>query len=269
MLVRLSVHSWYGKKIDRKAAAAAAASLQIDGGSDEYYKYLVPKTAFRPLNDCVTRLRAYHHWATFPWLDNGLRVLPGKSFFEYRAKVTQYKDEFENAVEQFIRDYENYKEFAQANRQALFDPDDYPATADLREQFKIDTHFMPVPDGDFRLDLDPATLEELKQAALADQQRVLDENTKELLLQLQTRILQMKKMCTNDPVRIFEATVARLDDCCEMAGALNITSDGRLAAIVGACNTHLCHTPPETLRTDPQARARIITACDDILELFL
>lgn len=269
MLVRLSVHSWYGRKIDRKAAAAAAASLQIDGGTDEYYKYLVPKTAFKWINECVTRMRAYHHWATFPWFDDGLRVLPGKSFFDYRTRITEFKQEFEGAVDLFINDYESYKQFAQANRQAIFDPKDYPTPDELRNMFRIETNFMPVPDGDFRLDLDPATLAELKQAALADQQRVVEENTKELLVQLQTRILQMQKMCETQPTRIFDATVARLVDCCEMARALNITNDGRLAAIVGACLTQMGNIDPDILRVDPQARARVSATCKDILELFL
>lgn len=269
MLVRLSVHSWYGRKIDRKAAAAAAASLQIDGGTDEYYKYLVPKTAFKNINECVTRMRAYHHWATFPWFDDGLRVLPGKSFFDYRNRISEFKTEFESAVDLFINDYEGYKQFAQANRQAIFDPKDYPTPDELKDMFRIEMNFMPVPDGDFRLDLDPGTLEELKRAALADQQRVVEENTKELLTQLQLRILQMQKMCETQPTRIFDATVTRLVDCCEMTMALNIMNDGRLAAVVGACNTQLCNTDPDTLRADPLARARISTTCKDILELFL
>lgn len=268
MLVRLSVHCWFGKKIDRKAAAAAASSLQISGGSDEYYKYLVPKAAFAPIQDTVARLRAFHHWATFPWFDNGLRVLPGKMFFTYRNKIDEFKTEFANNVETFIGEYEAHKQFAAANRAALYDPHDYPSIDELRETFRIETNVMPVPESDFRLDLDPDTLEQLKQQMINDQKEVLARNVQELSAQLFVRLTQMQKMCSAEPPKIYEATITRLIDCAEMAQNLNITNDPRLVAIVSSTLSNL-NIDPNALRLDPQARERTAKACKDILELYL
>lgn len=268
MLVRLSVHCWFGKKIDRKAATAAADSLQISGGSDEYYKYLVPKPAFAPIQDTVARLRAYHHWATFPWFDNGLRVLPGKMFFSYRDSIDNFRSEFDARVDEFVSNYETHKEFAAANRAALYDPRDYPSIDELRATFRIETNVMPVPDSDFRLDLDPETLNQLKQQMLDDQKEVLERNVRELSAQLFSRLTQMEKMCKTEPAKIYEATITRLIDCAEMAQNLNITNDPRLAAVVSATMTNL-NIDPNTLRHDPQARERCAKACKDILELYL
>ena len=268
MLVRLSVHSWYGKKIDRKAAAAAAASLQIDGSTDEYYKHLVPKQAFRELSDIIVRLRAYHHWATFPWFDNGLRVLPGKIFFEYRGRIDTYKNEFSEAVGRFVADYETYKTFAANNRASIYDPKDYPDVEDLRAMFRIEMNVMPIPENDFRVDLDPQTLDELKRQLVSDQQDVLQRNLTELLTNLQTRILALKAMCIKDPPKIYDATVARVIDCAEMAQNLNLTNDGRLTAVASTALSHL-NVDPNILRADPEARKRVVSACNDILELYL
>ena len=271
MLVRMSIHSWSGKKLDRNAASAAGRELNFVAGDDRYVKYLVPKSTLDPLTRMHTVVRAYHQWATFPWYDDGLRVLPSAGYFKYCNWIHEHRDLQQEMVEDFIRDYDTHKAYAKANRAALYKEEDYPAPEELRELFGIELNFLPFPEADdFRVQMDAETMRQLKESIEAEHVRVVTQNISTLRTKLEDKLSRVALMCSpaNLNPRIYDSTIEALVTTCEMVEGLNITNDATLAATVSACNSWLNKVSPETLRTDPAVRERAYEAAMEIKEMM-
>ena len=269
MLVRMSIHSWRGRKIDRNAAKAAAAAMNIEVGGDEYYKFLVPKPAFKPIMNLHTTIRLYHASLTFPWFDDGLRVLPAAKFFEYTQRMHVLKDEQNKYVEEFLSNYEQYKAYARANRQLVFNEKDYPSIDELRDSFSVELNFLPFPDAnDFRVELDSETLNELKAQVVSEQSRVIKLHRDEMLGRLTLKLYRLWDMCEAPTVRIYDATVDTFKETVEMAENLNVMEDSKIKTVVAACKTWLTSINPETLRNRPEIRGRVVDAAKEILEIL-
>lgn len=269
MLVRMSIHSWRGRKIDRNAAKAAAAAMNIEVGGDEYYKFLVPKHAFKPIMNLHTTIRLYHASLTFPWFDDGLRVLPAAKFFEYTQRMHAFKDEQASFVEEFLGNYEQYKAYARANRQLVFNEKDYPSIDELRSSFSVELNFLPFPDAnDFRVDLDPETLNELKAQVVSEQSRVIELHRDEMIGRLSLKLYRLWDMCDGSTVRIYDSTLETFKETVEMAEDLNVMEDAKIKTIVAACKSWLTSVDPETLRNSPETRGRVVDAAKEILEIL-
>lgn len=269
MLVRLSIHSWRGRKIDRAAATAAAKALNIKAEGDEYYKYLVPKKAFAGIIGLHSTIRLYHADMTFPWFDDGIRVLPSAKFFEYMKQIHGFRDTQDRIVDHFLQSYDQYKEYARANRQAMFSEKDYPSKDELRESFSVELSFLPFPEAnDFRVDLAPEVLEELKGQIVNEQTRVIEQHREEMLFRLQAKLQRLDDMCAHPNPRIYDATLETFKESVEIAESLNIMDDLTIKAVVTACKTWLTSVDPETLRNSPETRQRVVAAVQEILEIM-
>ncbi len=157
MLVTLSVSCWTGRVQDKKVSAEVEQTHgAIDAG--RYNKLLVDKAHMDPLVQFAGKVRQYHYKMTLPWLDNGARLLPSALFLEYSTEIRKLKADYERVVDAFIQLYDpNLIQAARQRLGTMYDPEDYPPGADLRDKFGITVDIVPVPDGqDFRVDVGDA-----------------------------------------------------------------------------------------------------------------
>jgi hypothetical protein len=107
----------------------------------------------------ISQARKAHYSMTLSWEDSGNRILPSSAFFDYQKKMQGYKADFDNAVSEFIRNYDAYLKAAKSALGQLYDPAEYPAEVELPRLFLFDTVVTPIPEGkDFRADVsDEAT----------------------------------------------------------------------------------------------------------------
>ena len=80
--------------------------------------------------------------------------------------------EFDDAVDEFCRDYPSFVEERRGKLRGMFDPADYPDPKDIRSKFNLDRAILPFPDvADFRSDLDPDVVADIREEIAAEVKR--------------------------------------------------------------------------------------------------
>lgn len=111
------------------------------------------------INDAMLML--WNH--TRPWDNIGFRLLPMDLYDDFNDVFTKIKDEFEEAVQLIVDNWDKYVEEAKKLLGKAFNQADYPASTDVREMFelKVTTHQLPDID-DVRLNLSGEELLDLE-----------------------------------------------------------------------------------------------------------
>src|SRR3972149_4491292 len=105
MLVNLSISSWTASKKDNKAGTAVKQQAAAAAQAGWFIKRLVDPTSLAPLNKIEGRTRDFHYKFTLPWGDNGDRILPATAYMDYVDGLRVLRNEFDNAVTEFVRSY--------------------------------------------------------------------------------------------------------------------------------------------------------------------
>ena len=100
---------------------------------------------------------------TRPWGDTGMRILPIQYYDDFKETFSKQKDEFEEAVKEFVDNYDDYVAEAKKNLGKAFNKADYPSKTSVADMFELEikTHQLPDID-DFRLNLSGTELMNMK-----------------------------------------------------------------------------------------------------------
>ena len=126
MLVGLAIGKWSGRKSDKAVAAevAVAKNAKIDVVS--VGKKVVPSEALAKLNKLSNEAKKFHKFHTVPWGEEGKRLLPVSKYDWYKQEMDDFSIQFEDLKIQFIKDYEYWKQKAEAGMGELYRESDYP-----------------------------------------------------------------------------------------------------------------------------------------------
>lgn len=256
MLVNLSISQWYNKITDKKVIHELAEKYGEESTvDDKYSKSLLPKEAMAGIQKAIGRLRTAHYQMTLPWEDGGLRILPSKMYFEYIARMNKLNEAFVAEVNAFVKKYYSYKEQARAKKGPLFNETDYPADSTISNYFEMRISFLPLPDsGDFRLDLDEVTQEEIKKSATASLAAGLEGSRLFLYKRFEVLLEAYCNSTTGGKKRRFESTIVNLYEFVETIPQLNVTNDDELEHLAHKVSTNLCQFSADTLKRDEESR---------------
>lgn len=256
MLVNLSISQWYNKATDSKVVHELAQKYGEESTTDDsYVKSLLPKESMAAIQKAIGRMRTAHYKMTLPWEDGGLRILPSKMYFEYIARMNKLKEDFDAAVADFVKRYYNYKEAARVKKGPLFNAADYPPENTISSYFEVRTSFLPLPDsGDFRLDLDETTLEEIRSGATAAVSANLHSSTQYLYSRFQTLLEAYCSATFEGKKRFHESTVANLYEFVEAIPLLNVTNDDNLEHFAHKVSNNLCQFSADALKRDEESK---------------
>jgi hypothetical protein len=173
--------------------------------------------------------------------------------------------DFDHAADDFERVYPQLVAAAKRHLGTMYDPDDYPASWDIRKRFEIRLEFSPVPDAsDFRVEVDEHAAEEIRASiteAVEARQRAAMVDIKRRMKEVVTRIEE--RLSSEDAV-FRDSLIENARDLIGLIPSLNIINDPELEALrVEMENTLLVH--PETLRRDPARRKETANAASEIL----
>jgi hypothetical protein len=102
------------------------------------------------INDSL--LMVWNH--TRPWDNIGFRLLPMEYYDDFNETFGKIKDEFEEAVKEFIDNYDKYLAESKKLLGNAFNANDYPDKAQLNTLFNLEIHTSKFPDiDDIRLNL--------------------------------------------------------------------------------------------------------------------
>jgi hypothetical protein len=269
LLVKLSVSQWYNRVIDRKVTDEVAQRYEVTEQEDRYVKTLLPRVAVRNIQRAINDLRTFHYANTLPWRDDSVRILSSNNFFQYQQGIAARRAKLEEAVDEFVKNYPKWLDYARKTKKGLFDETQYPTASGIRDHYKVNITFLPFPNvADFRVDIDNNELERIKrqtEQALSD---ALASANQHLIDRLYERVYLLYS-ALNDPEKIFrDNTVNSIVETADLVERLNVTNDTRVASAVAAARAALQDVHPDMLRSNPDFRNKVALRCAELLTAF-
>ena len=163
LLVSLKARSYSGIKTDKNASAEITSIHGVHPAVAKVVKKLFPLRPNKtPLSEVLNEARNYHHKQTLPWLAEGARILPSKNWQDYCSTIRGFKDRFNLAVAEEVKNYESNIETAKLDLRDLFHASDYPNTEEYEKMFELKAIVLPFPNiEDFRLTLEKEEVDKL------------------------------------------------------------------------------------------------------------
>jgi hypothetical protein len=261
MLVELSIGTWTGRKLDKRASQDVTASNNADKGVANVHKKLLGDCAeLDAVQKFTANARNVHYACTMPWSDTGLRLLPTTQYFKYHQEMTALQGEYQRLVQAFLDAYSWEIQNAQLKLVGLFNSDDYPTADSLTSKFRFKMNYMPLPDvGDWRVSIGGETESALRsqyegyyaqqlQTAMGDVWR----RAHEALSKMSERL----DYADDTTRKVFrDSLVSNVHDMIELLGACNVTNDPVMARAQRDLDEAMRGITPDALREDPYLRA--------------
>lgn len=282
MLVDLNISVWTGRKMDKKVSDEIDAAKHTKTRGGNYHKRLLAGTQkLDDIQKLVSGIRIWHYDQTLPWSDSGARLLPMKNFFDYKSRLTQIEQEFNNMVQDFLRDYPTLVSAAAFQLGDLFDGSEYPPVEELADKFRFKYVFMPVPDaGDFRIDVNEAGKQELREqyekfyaeklsGAVMDAWNRLHECVKHMSDKLADADTPRETKSGVNRTKIFrDSLIDNANELCDLLTRLNVTNDPKLEQARRKLEQAINGKSAEALRNSDEVRLATKAKVDEILSMF-
>src|SRR5262245_53965985 len=273
VLVSVKISQWTARKLDRKVTREINARHNATPDAGRYNKLLIAAEHLQEMNGLVAQARKLHYTLTRPWADEGARILANSLFAKFSDEFRVLKREFNQAADRFADAYPSFVEDRRRALNGLFDPADYPSADSIRAKFQLEMSVMPFPDADdFRSDLDPETVADIKREIEETSRSVIDKAMQETFRDIVERVGHMADKLKNYSVgdnadrNVFrDSLVGNVRSLVELLPAFNLTNDPALTALTKRIETELCAEDPDTLRKDENVRASVAKSADDIL----
>ena len=261
MLVELSIGTWTGRKLDKRASQDVTSQNNADKGVANVHKKLLGDCAeLDAVQKFTANARNTHYACTMPWSDTGLRLLPTTQYFKYTQEMSALQNEYQRLVQVFLDAYSWEIQNSQLKLGALFNSDEYPTADSLTSKFRFKMNYMPLPDvGDWRVSIGGETEQALRsqyegyyatqlQAAMGD----VWKRAHEALTKMSDRLDYADDMTK----KVFrDSLVTNVHDMIELLGACNVTNDPVMSAAQRDLDEAMRGITPDALREDPYLRA--------------
>jgi hypothetical protein len=260
MLVSVSMSAWRGTKVDKSASREICETKNAKSDSARVYKRLVDRESLSEITRLQTQARSLLYEMTLPWLDNGVRVLPSKLFFDFQDRMDDIESQHTDAVERFLENYDNALVDSMVRLGEMFNPAEYPTADQLRAKFSLKTTLFPVPDGDFRVQgVDTSELEKKFQ-------QQADERQAEMVKDLARRMAEISEEFAskvNSGKRFWDSLMTKVGDLGKLVDGLNMTDDPAIAE-AGKKLVEIGKLRAEDIRDDKQVKAKAIKQADEV-----
>jgi hypothetical protein len=273
-LVELSISVWTGRKQDKAATAQTAAANGANKNHINTTKALLGDCAeLDAVKKFAGNTRQWVYGGTMGWGDLGQRLLPMPKFADFHKEATALRTEFYELVEKFLSAYDFAQSKAQAQLGALYNPDEYPSAESLRDKFRFNLAYPPLPDVGIVQDIQ----DEAERYLAEEYSRVYSERIEGTMKEVWQRVYDALKHMSDkldfggegssgEKKRIHESTISNLRDLCKMLPDFNITNDSRLSSLHAELDQALMGVTTDALREDAGYRKDTKKAMDDILK---
>lgn len=278
VLVELNISVWPASKVDKEITEQVNNDAGAVHGAAQTKKNLFAGTSMRKdIEKFAARVRLFHNQHTLPWADKGERLLPTALFMDYKQIMDNYAQTFDVMCQNFFTAYPVLVQQAQANLGSMYKADDYPDIEEVRTKFGFRRAVSPLPEaGDFRLDVNIADLEEMKQEytrkfdeRLADAMRAPWDRLHKILEDMSVKLTD--DVDTNGEVakkRYHETFVTNAQELCTLLTKLNITKDPKLEEARRSLEITMLGADIESIKESPEVRSDLKHRVDDILKRF-
>ena len=267
MIVRLSISQWTARKFDKSVSQKVADDYAVDAEVGNYNKVLIAKEAIQTITQAVSATRSFHYENTLPWDDGGGRILPSKNFLTYSKEMRKLKQRFDEAIKDFMENYEEYREDARLRLNSMFCAADYPGRREIGRKFDFSTDIDPVPSGkDFRVSLQSKDMTRIqKQLEKRVEERVI-EATKDLYVRLNEVVQKFADKLSDKEAIFRDSLVENVVELVNLLPKLNVGNDPELEKVRKETQKRICAFEPDTLRKDEKVRSKAAEDAKAILD---
>lgn len=274
MLVSFNISTWRARITDRDVTEAVEREHGAERGMGRFSKRLIAKERLDAIDTIAAKARHHHYEHTLPWLDNGARILPAESYFDYTAKQNGFIADFDQAVAEFVKVYPVVLDEAKEKLGRLFKQGDYPSPSAIRHKFSMAAHFsqLPEPD-DFRVKLGDeaeARIRKEIEDRLGDAAQVCVQDAWQRIHGVVERMvdrLQSYKVNKDGKVEntFRDSLVENIRELADILPALNVTKNNALTVMRDRIIDELCAIDAPVLREDAKKRKEIAKKAEAIL----
>ena len=283
VLVSLNISSWGGFKLDRSATTQLNSDKSASSDASRVNKNLMAgNSILKDIKKYESCIRARHIEMTLPWGHSGSRLLATSIMMDHKKQISDMLSMLETMWDKFFFQYPQVKADAYLHLGAMYDPNDYLSTEDLRAKFSHSLTFDPIAEsGDFRIDVPKQLMEELKEqydnavdsrvqtAILASWKKVADQ-VRTMTKKLNITMDDEGKTPDGKTVRYHETFVQNIHSLCDLLVHLNVTNDPQLDQARLDLKNAVRGVSVDTLKipTNHVTRKEVKTKLDDILAKY-
>lgn len=265
LLVRLRLSQWSARRYDRKVSQEVDKKYNtVHAGN--YNKILI---ALEPLKVIYTQsnlAKVYFYDNTLEW-DAPYRLLPRKHFMEFCGKMRTYKNKWEQAVVEFVRNYPNLIEDAKLQLNGLFQAKDYPLQSEIEDKFNFKASFEQIADvNDFRVKLTEQQVEEIKTETINNTEDRVNNALKEPWIRLHEALTHISDRLQDKKAKRHHDYASSIKDLTNIIPKLNIFDDPELNKISDEVRRKIGTVDIKTLRTDTNMQNHTAIEVNKILE---
>ena len=274
MLVELSISTWTGRKLDKRASQDVTAQASAQKGVANVNKKLLGDCAeLDAVQKFTAKARNVHYAMTMPWSDTGLRLLPTTQYFKYHREMSTLQAEYERLVNVFLQAYDWEISQAQVKLGDLFNSDEYPTADSLTSKFKFKMNYMPLADaGDWRVDIGNEAKDVLAtqyESYYATQLQTAMGDVWARAHDALTKMSERLDYSDGATKKIFrDSLVDNVMDIIELLGACNITNDPTMELAQKQLSTAMRGITPDALREDAYLRAETKRHVDEVKKII-
>jgi hypothetical protein len=258
VLVAFSIGYWDANRQDRKVSQEVAARHDVKNERMcRLRKSLLPPSAVMDKLFAVMRAaRTFHYENTHAWMHDGPRMLPTQNFDTYMSQMRSYRAQFEEAVLNFISQYEDLKIAAKDVLGTLFAESDYPDKGTLRRRYSFDFVVQPMPATDALLGLGLASedAEECRRKLEAEMAATFQQANRKMWEELYSRLAKLHSKLSDDKAYVRQETLEAVQNLATLLPRMNITNDERLNQLATRLQSALKDLSAETVKTNIQVR---------------
>lgn len=265
LTVRLKISRWTARKYDERASKEVSENHEAEDAG-RFNKILIAQKHLKKINQAVTKLKTFHDFNTFPWDDNGTRLLPAANYLDYMRDLRVLISDFNVAVKEFITNYDHYVQDARNTLGDLFDENDYPTKEDVERKFGIEYIPLPVPDTDFRVELDDEDVQAVKSAVEIEVQKRMNNAMQESWIRIKEVLTAMKEKLSDKDAIFRKSLFENVEDLVNLLPKMNMGNDAKLNEIVEEMRGLV--VDPDTVRSDQTLRSVKAQEVESIMDKF-
>lgn len=256
VLLRCTVNKWDGAIRDVSASRQFMAQHNMDKDSGVFSKYLVSKSALKPIEQAVAQVRRFHQSMTIPWSLDGVGLITNDRLLDYTRGMREHKEAFSNAVNHFLMHYDIHISNARKRLGDRFDLSEFPTIENLRSRFGIDIQPLPVPSsGHILIDLTSAGID--KSEIDREVERATNKAMERMWVSIYTRLDQIREVLDDPKHRVHKSHFDLLGDFVNKLEDFNMFNSQQFKDFVAFVRLRILGVPLEEVKHDPLVRKEV------------
>ena len=274
ILADLSISMWSAQRTDAKVSQEVKVNAGAVGNTGRYVKHLLAgaDASLNATRSAYSAARAAHYALTLPWTSNpnaervaGPRLLPNLLFERYITEMSALKKVAREKRDEFLLEYPQLIEQAQANLGGLAKADDYPSVDEIRRLFKLEFDFHPIPDRGGFANLPGDALEALGKQLHAKQRTAIEAAPGAMWARAKKVVEHFVERLADTEGRFNASAMEGVRELITLLPGFDVAHDPRVATVVSDITSMLDGIDSRSIRKSDSTRTEVLTQAQAVV----